>query len=60
MDTTQQTNGLILFLEKLFTSSDSSVRKEAEIELNLFANSQNEVFFSLLIEIMSPKNPKGL
>lgn len=59
MDMQEQSNELRLLLEKLFTSLDQTIRKEAEIQLNLFANSKNDTFFSILAEIIVSKTTKG-
>ena len=59
MDTTQQSKELILLFEKFFSSHDPTSRKEAEIQLNMYANQKNELFFALISELIISKNLKG-
>lgn len=56
---TIEKNEIILLLEKIFGSPDQVVRKEAELQLNLLDSQKNEIFNSLIIEIILSKNYKG-
>lgn len=59
MDIPKKINELTILLENLFSANDPKIRKEAEKQTNIFANTKTEEFFSLLTDIIISKNVKG-